>query len=503
GSFVEIGKIGIWSKQKIKETRKDINYYPFDLLEVSQDNPGLIKQMFKELTQQFNPTQKTPLQPLPYQEFPFTAAEAAFRYMASAKHIGKVVLSQNISRNIHQVINSESSYLITGGLGALGLQVAQWLVNKGAKQLVLVGRNQPTATAIQTIKQLEATGANIKVIQGDISNFATVQNIISASHLPVSPSTYPLKGIIHAAGVLDDCLLQQLSPTSLEKVMLPKVKGAWNLHLATQNIPLDFFICFSSITSLLGTIGQGNYAAANSFMDSLMQQRQASGLPGISINWGLWESGMSNSLAATAKTQITQQGIEILTSDRALQILETILTQPINQVAVFPVNWEKFLQDKPNYNLYQRLKPKSKPVTTSRSKFLQHLETIPESDRFKTFLEYIRIQVTKVLGFNEPESIDIIENFGDLGMDSLMAVELKNQLQTSLDTTVPLSLIFDYPTVESLSNYLFSVNTNQQTTISNQQLANNHQQSIINEQPSTNDNQQSNISNQPSTINQN
>ncbi len=524
GRFVEIGKIGIWDKQQIKTAREDISYYPFDLLEVSQENPSFIKQMLKELMQHFtvipqdtsnqlihqasinDSKQNNILKPLPYKEFLFTEAEAAFRYMAGAKHIGKVVLSQNVSLPVEKIINSEGSYLITGGLGALGLQTAQWLVSRGAKQLLLIGRSQPSLEARETIKQLEATGANIKVIQGDISNLETVQKIISRSPLtPHPPSIPPLKGgrggIIHCAGVLDDCLLQQLSLPSLEKVMSPKVRGAWNLHLATLDIPLDFFVCFSSITSILGTVGQGNYAAANSFMDGLMLQRRALGLPGLSINWGLWETGMINSLDTEAQNRIAKEGIEILTSKRALQILETLLTQQINQVAVFPVDWKRFLQYKPHNTLYERFKPKIETVTTPRSKFLQYLATIPKEEQVTVFLEHIKTQVAKVLGFNDPEYIDIEENFGDLGMDSLMAVELKNQLQASLDTNIPLSLTFDYPTVESLSNYLFSMINEQLLVISQESSVISKSRTINDQQSITHNNQESLVKKKPQTTN--
>ncbi len=183
---------------------------------------------------------------------------------------------------------------------------------------------------------------------------------------------------------------------------------------------------------------------------------------------------MINSLDTEAQNKIIEHGIETIKCDRALPILETILTQSINQVAVFPVNWEKFLQRKPHNNLYERLKSESKTVATPRSKFLQHLRTIKDRDRITILLEHIRTQLAKVLGFSDPEYIDIEENFSDLGMDSLMAVQFKNQLQTSLDNTIPLYLIFDNPTVQSLSNYQSSIISHQLSVISYQLSVNNH-----------------------------
>jgi myxalamid-type polyketide synthase MxaB len=439
GRFVEIGKLGIWDESQIKARRDDVAYYPFDLLEVSQQNPGLIKQMLRELMQQFTSGK---LKPLPHQVFPITEAEFAFRYMAAAKHIGKVVIDcRGCSRTTPTKINDNGGYLITGGLGALGLQVARWLVNKGAKNLILVGRSKPNSAAKAIIKELEKD-VQIKVIQADISNLEDVNRIIEQSN--------KIKGIIHAAGIIDDGLLQQLSWERFAKVISPKIMGAWNLHLATQDLPLDFFVCFSSITSILGTFGQGNYAAANSFMDALMHYRRGLGLPALSINWGLWDDlGMAASLNTEVKARFSNEGLETIELNPGLELLERLLTQNLPQIAVFPVEWSKFLSKKPENPFFELFKPKSEVKNQPASDLSQTFTNI------SVFQTHIQSQVAKVLGFSDRKSIDVQENFADLGMDSLMAVELKNQLQTSLKIDIPLTITFDYPTVEALANYLF------------------------------------------------
>ncbi|AFZ34701.1 6-deoxyerythronolide-B synthase, 8-amino-7-oxononanoate synthase [Stanieria cyanosphaera PCC 7437] len=443
GKFVEIGKLGIWDESQIKAKRNDVAYYLFDLLEVSQQNPSLIKQMLGELMQQFRLGK---LKPLHHQVFPITEAESAFRHMAAAKHIGKVVIDckGGLQTALTQ-INDQGSYLITGGLGALGLQVARWLVDKGARNLILVGRSKPNSEAKVIIQQLEETGAQIEVIQADIANLEAVNRIVRANS-----SSPLLKGIIHAAGIIDDGLLQQLSWERFAKVISPKIMGAWNLHLATQNLPLDFFVCFSSITSILGTFGQGNYAAANSFMDALMHYRRSFGLPGLSINWGLWDDlGMAASLNAEVKARFSDEGLETIELNSGLELLEQLLLQNHSQLAVFPVDWSKFLSAKPENTFFQLFKPKSEV----KNQPISNLN--PIFSNISAFQQHIQTQVAKVLGFSDRKSVDVQENFADLGMDSLMAVELKNQLQTSLKIDIPLTITFDYPTVEALANYLF------------------------------------------------
>ncbi|WAL61389.1 type I polyketide synthase [Thermocoleostomius sinensis] len=450
GRFVEIGKIGIWSTEQVRQARSDVAYFPFDLLEVARQTPAMIADLLQALMPLFD---QGSLHPLPHTVFPIESAPAAFRYMAQAKHIGKVVLTVPPPASAW-IVQSESSYLITGGLGALGLQVAQWLVRQGATHLILASRRSPSASAMQTIQQLEQSGANIVIAQADISQREEVDRLLS--------STVPIRGIIHAAGVLDDGVLQQLSWQRFQQVLAPKVTGTWNLHQASQNLPLDFFVCFSSIASLLGSPGQGSYAAANAFMDALMHHRRQIGLPGLSINWGPWaKSGMAAELTDRYQSRLSSQGLKQIDPQQGLQVLETLLRQRHTQVGVLPVDWAIFLEANPMASstflsaLASTTRIASTASTTQpRSELLQQLERMGPSDRLLLLQDHLRMQLSKVLGFSSPDLIDPQENFADLGMDSLMAVEFNNRLQTSLNYTIPQTLTFDYPTVELLANHL-------------------------------------------------
>ena len=452
GRFVEIGKIGIWNESQVQQVRSDIAYCPFDLLDISQTHPGLITAMLEALLPQF---QQGTLKPLTYTVFPIETAPTAFRYMAQAKHVGKVVIT--LPRPTQQtIVRADSSYLITGGLGALGLQVAQWLVKQGAKHLVLTGRGTPSIAAQRTIQQLQQTGATVLVMQTDVSQPEAVAQL-----LELYSSAPALKGIIHAAGILDDGTLQNLSWAQFDRVMAPKVAGAWNLHCLTQDLPLDFFVCFSSIASLLGSPGQGNYAAANAFMDALMHHRRQLGLAGLSVNWGPWaEAGMATQLDDRDQARFASQGLDAIDTEQGLQVLGYLLNQNATQTGVFPVDWSRFLASSSlaasslaTSPLLETIAP-VQPMPSERSEFLQQLDTASVIDRVSLLQTHIRLQLAKVMGFSAPDLIDPQENFGELGMDSLMAVELTNRLQKSLSCTIPQTLAFDYPTVEALANYL-------------------------------------------------
>ena len=439
GRFVEIGKVGIWDKGEVAAKRPDVSYFPFDLLEVSNRDPDLIADMFAELRQQLVAGK---LKPLPHKVFPIQQADEAFRYMAQAKHIGKVVIDFPISQ---QIVKTEGSYLITGGMGALGLEVANWLGSEGAKHLILVGRSKPSST--QQIDRLQQQGITVDTIQADISDRNAVENIINRFS--------SLRGIIHAAGILDDGLLKNLSRSRFEKVLEPKVAGAYNLHLATEKLDLDWFVCFSSIVSVFGSAGQSNYATANAFMDNLMNYRRDRGLPGLSINWSIWDRvGMASHMTTEQQQRLEQQGLTAIAPQQGLKALKQLLQQQAKQTVVFPVDWETFLSQQPANPLFERVQPKAKAKTASTSSFLQQLAKTDPDRQHEVLQSHIRAQIAKVLGFADPEDVDTSEKFADLGMDSLMAVEFKNNLQTSFGNAISLTAAFDYPNVELLTAYI-------------------------------------------------
>ncbi|MFN6530352.1 SDR family NAD(P)-dependent oxidoreductase [Nostoc sp. ChiSLP03a] len=450
GRFIEIGKIGIWDESQVKAARDDVSYFAFDLGEVHQKYPSLISPMLQQLMEQF---QTGTLKPLPQTVFPLEQVVDAFRYMAAAKHIGKVVVSMpQMTTTVNEgqlSVQPDASYLITGGFGALGMEVAEWLIEKGARHLVLIGRSEVSIGTKQRISSFERSGAKVLVVQADVSEADRVVEVLEKidSQLP------PLRGIIHAAGVLDDGVLRQQSLERFWRVMAPKVQGAWNLHTLTLERTLDFFVCFSSISSLIGSAGQGNYAAANAFMDTLAHHRRALGLPGISINWGPWSQvGMAANLDSQNQNRIQTNGIGTIAPQQGLNVLEQLLNQSSAQVAVIPIDWSEFL-NKLSFNspFFANFSHTAKKL--EQSDFRTRLEMANASDRQPLLVEHICSQVAKVLGRNL-STLDREQRFFELGMDSLTAVELRNRLQNSLRCSVPPNLAFDYPTVTKLANYL-------------------------------------------------
>ncbi|ARV58018.1 short-chain dehydrogenase [Nostocales cyanobacterium HT-58-2] len=377
-------------------------------------------------------------------------------YRNGARYVARLVqhLSNESAINHTKVVHENNSYLITGGLGALGLKLAQWLVQKGAQHLVLTGRHGPSQAAQGEISKLEQAGAQILVVAADVSKQDDVNRLLAE----VKNSMPSLRGIFHAAGVLQDGMLLGQTKESFTKVMAPKVAGAWNLHTLTQDLELDFFVCFSSVSALLGSPGQGNYAAANAFMDALAHHRRALGLPGVSINWGPWrDAGMADALSSREQARWVEQGISTISLEPGLQILEDILNQDVAQVGVLSVNWSKFLRQLPQnleFPFLEVFASQLEPAQAIKSEFLQQLEAAGVKEKRSLLLTHVRSLIAKVLDLKSSEEIDPYQGFTDLGMDSLMAVELKNRLQTSLECSVPASLVFDYPTVAALVDYL-------------------------------------------------
>lgn len=453
GRFVEIGKIGIWEQQQVKEKRPDISYFPFDLGEVFQQQPKVVTQLSEEVIHRSNQGE---LVALPHKVFASTEITEAFRYMQQAKNIGKVVVEMPQVSIEPKSIQSEASYLITGGLGALGLEVAQWLVKQGAKHLVLSSRRAPSETAQQIIGNLQTDGASVDILLGDISRQEDVAKTLEA----ISTSFPPLKGVIHAAGVLDDGVLQQMSWEQFTTVMAPKVQGTWHLHQFTKDLPLDFFVCFSSVASILGGPGQGNYAAANSFMDALAHYRRGLGLPGLSINWGAWGSvGMAARLDSLNQKRLESSGVIAIEPERGMQALGSLLSSSSSQVIVWPINWSKFVKQLPGGRKISFLEGliSSEPSLTQNSAFREQLESVPVSERQELLVNQISSLIAKTLGWKDPQQIGMRQPLFDLGLDSLMTVELKNRLESSLQTNLSSKLLFDHPTVEALVEHLADI----------------------------------------------
>jgi malonyl CoA-acyl carrier protein transacylase len=381
--------------------------------------------------------------------FPEQEEQVAFRN--GGRYVARLKPAGAKNSNYSKEIDSSGSYLITGGLGALGLQVANFLVEKGARHLLLVGRQGAVSPEAQAeVKQLEDKGALIKIVKADISQSDSVATLVAAIDIP-------LRGVVHVAGVLDDGMLRDQNQERFLKVMAPKVHGAWNLHQITKDMSLDFFICFSSMTSVLGALGQGNYAAANTFMDALCHHRCALGLPSVSINWGPWaSSGMATRLDEDLQRRWDAIGFGMISPSQGMYIFAGLLSSSVPQVGVMPINWSKYPATSAFLSYFQKAPEPKKEHEQTPANFLETIKAAEKEQRYMFLVNHVQSQVSKILGYQKDRAFSISEGFFDLGMSSLTSVELRNDLQTSLGCRLPATLTFDYPTIKKLVDYLMT-----------------------------------------------
>ena len=253
------------------------------------------------------------------------------------------------------------------------------------------------------IEELEAAGASVSVLLGDISTQESVIKILEG----ISASLPPLKGVIHAAGVLDDGVLQKMSWEGFTKVMAPKVSGTWYLHQLTRDLPLDFFVCFSSMASMLGNYGQGNYAAANAFMDAIAHYRRGQGLPGLSINWGAWATaGMAARLAKEHQNRMQSSGVVAIEPESGMQALGSLLSGSQSQVGVFPVNWSEFFRQMPGLAKLPFLEAfTTKSVEQNQNdRILEQLNVASDREQEKLLISYLQSKIAHIMGMTVSRS---------------------------------------------------------------------------------------------------
>ena len=400
GYFLELGKRGVWTAEAVAETRPDVAYHPYDLGSLAQSDHTLLQPMYESILAALADGS---LRPLPVTVFPLARIVDALRYMAQARHVGKVVVqvaaddTQDKSRAVS--ISAAATYWITGGVGALGLETADWLTSAGARYLVLSGRHSPTDAAARRIRDFERRGALVRVFQADAADRDQVRSILQE----IERSMPPLRGVVHAAGVLHDAVLTNQRWSDAREVLRGKVHGAWLLHTLTKGLPLDFFILYSAAGVVLSAPGQGLYPAANAELDALARFRHRLGLKALSVAWGTWSgAGMAFNLAELGRDVWKARGLRGIDAAEGFVQLQRLLADQTPYGAVIPIDWRQFLRQLPSgadRDFFAAVAParSSSPETVRSAEFIsvpKRLRTLPSGLRRQSLVAHLADRVT-------------------------------------------------------------------------------------------------------------
>ncbi len=347
--------------------------------------------------------------------------------------------------------------MITGGLGDMGLKLTEWMAeNTPIDHFLLIGRSQPSPLRQTKLQSLRDAGVHITIAEVDVTEREALRKVIDSV-----PSSFPIQGIIHLAGVIEDGLLTDQDPVQFQQVLAPKVRGAWYLHELTDTLPLDFFVLFSSVSSVFGTTGQGNYAAANGFLDGLGLYRQEKGLPVSVINWGPWAFvGSQNNLSENEKSKIKAYGISSLSQENAFSMLISTLQQGKSRLLYADIDREKFGERLTKTwgkvpSFYDRIVLSTgREEKTTYPDLVLKLLRLPTNVRLKFLQEELKREAGALLSVAE---VPLDRPLTEMGLDSLKAIELKNRYSKALDKKIPITLLFDYPTIEDCAHYFLGI----------------------------------------------
>lgn len=463
GRFVEIGKRDYIANKPLRLAPflKGLSFTLVDLATMIARAPQRVRELFEQVLMH---VREGHYAPLPVTASPLSAAADIFWRMGRGHHIGKFVLTLaepetplvDVPVGSHSgAISQQASYLITGGLGGLGLSLANWMSEQGAGHIVLVGRRGVTRDEQRVaIAEIEARGTRVTVVSGDV----TRRHDLAAAFAAV-PCELPLRGIVHAAGTLDDGLLINQTLDKFDRVLAPKIAGAWNLHLLSKELELDFFVLYSSAASVLGPPGQGNYAAANAFVDALARYRQRLGLPALAVSWGPFSDVGLAAADELRGARLSNRGIRALSPSEGLELFEKLSKASTPHVVPCPIDvhqWVEFFPQSADWPFLEELfRSAPSALASGADELLATLRALPVAAAREQLVELVLQQLAKVVRVDALQ-LDPRSPFADLGVDSLMGIELRNLLKATAGTELPSTAIWTYPTPNALAEYLYS-----------------------------------------------
>ena len=450
GRFVEMGRVDILSEDEMATLRPDVAYSILMIDVLKEEEPAKAGEILRRVMARLSAGELTPLI---HARWPVAEAGRAMKCMQGARHIGKLVFTNSpLARGR---LREDRSYLVTGGLGGIGIVVAGWLAERGAGAIVLNGRRPPEPEVEEAIEALRRQGATVQVELADVTDAAALDAMLARmdAELP------PLAGVIHSVGVLADATIGNQTWETFETVLWPKMLGAWHLHRATADRDLDMFVLFSSVAGVLGNPGQANHAAANAFLDQLAAHRRALGLPGQAIAWGAWsEIGEAEEQRERMTRRSASGGIEWITPQQGLRAFDRLVREDATTSVVLARDWVAFgesLESRP---------PLLEDVLSDGADegddgalaedLLSQLQQAPAATRDEVLASFLQSEVKAVLRL--PTTPAPTVGFFDLGMDSLMAVELRNRLNRAFAGayTASNTVVFDYPDIAALAAHL-------------------------------------------------
>lgn len=448
GRFLEIGKTDIYQNRAIGlyPFQNNLSYFAIDLDKMFRERPEFVREMFLEVVAHF---EKGAYRPLARTVFPADETARAFRYMAQRKNVGKIVVTYAPSAQQSEDSLKEGGRAawITGGLGGLGLELAAWLGDRGEREIVLFGRSEPSAPARERIAELQSRGAHVEIARCDVADRDSLRSAVERLPLAMRQP----RSIYHAAGVLDDGVLDQQTFERFQTVVRPKVHGAWNLHEMTREAGVERFVLFSSVAAVFGSPGQGNYAAANSYLDGFAAMRRSRGLPALSLNWGPWAKvGMA---ARLGEEKLSGRGVRPIEPGTALDALGRLLDSDAGQAVVLDADWDRLgaMYSGGPPPLFAHLSEASGTAQAVDREIKRRVLETPQPERPALLQEYFLQQIARVTEL-DPAKIDPEQPMNTLGLDSLMAIELKNGIESSLGVSLPMAKFLEGPSAVLLAD---------------------------------------------------
>jgi acyl transferase domain-containing protein/NADPH:quinone reductase-like Zn-dependent oxidoreductase/acyl carrier protein/SAM-dependent methyltransferase len=465
GRFLELGKRDFFSNSKIglRPFRNNISYFGIDVDQLFIEQSDLCMPLFKEMMKLF---EQRVLTPLPYHEFIAENVVDSFRYMQQARHIGKIIVNLDASpctrfipeKNTQAMhLSLHGTYLITGAFSGFGLKTALWLADKGARHLVLVGRRGASSQeAIDALVYLNSQGVCVQSYSLDISDEQSVNEMITRCQ----KKSHPLKGIIHAAAVYEDAFLQDLTQEKIQRVLAPKYYGALNLHRATQELPLDFFVVYSSVTALIGNPGQANYVAANTALESLVSYRRSLGLPGLFLAWGpISDTGYLSRNQQVKDLLAANIGSNFLSSKQALYFLEQLMQIDCVGAIVTHLNAAKLKRTIPSFSSlkFALLHPNGVDSLELGEEDDIHLLIMgkPKYESLRIVVQLLTVEIGKIVRL-PIDKLDSHAPLSELGIDSLVGAELVNIIQQRFSIQMSMLSLSQSASIDSLAEKILA-----------------------------------------------